>query len=132
MRYSFCKAGDRKAGNAGSGTEWGREPGSNLDIAGEPRRAAYIPGTGLWHRLPWGKRNGAGNWIVPRKPGEPCCVPTSRRKRNGIVNSKGGIVRPERCKGHSSLCFCPIENGVPAIDKARTMAEHRLPEYLLL
>jgi len=48
------------------------------------------------------------------------------------VNSKGGIVRPERCKGHSSLCFCPIENGVPAIDKARTMAEHRLPEYLLL
>ncbi|WP_312906364.1 hypothetical protein [Sphingobacterium multivorum] len=35
MRYSFCKAGDRKAGNAGSGTEWGREPGSNLDIAGE-------------------------------------------------------------------------------------------------
>ncbi len=33
MRYSFCKAGDRKAGNAGSGAEWGREPGSNLDIA---------------------------------------------------------------------------------------------------
>ncbi|WP_286770427.1 hypothetical protein, partial [Sphingobacterium sp. 40-24] len=40
-----------------------------------------------------------------------CCVPTSRGKRNGIVNSKGGIVRPERCKGHSSLCFCPIEDG---------------------
>ncbi|MGJ1415987.1 hypothetical protein ACR784_16165 [Sphingobacterium multivorum] len=34
MRDSFCKTGDRKAGNAGSGTGWGREPGSNLDIAG--------------------------------------------------------------------------------------------------
>ncbi|WP_286778878.1 hypothetical protein [Sphingobacterium sp. UBA3519] len=34
MRDSFCKTGDRKAGKAGSGKEWGREPGSNLDIAG--------------------------------------------------------------------------------------------------
>ena len=72
------------------------------------------------------------NWILPRKPDDPCCVPTSRGKRNGIVNSKGGIVRPERCTEHASLCFCPIEDGVPVFDKARTMAEHRLPEYLLL
>ncbi|WP_289011143.1 hypothetical protein [uncultured Sphingobacterium sp.] len=35
MRDSFCKTGDRKAGKAGSGTEWGREPGLDTGSAGE-------------------------------------------------------------------------------------------------
>ncbi len=35
MRDSFCKTGDRKAGKAGSGTEWGREPGLDTGSAAE-------------------------------------------------------------------------------------------------
>jgi hypothetical protein len=37
VRDSFCKTGDRKAGNAGSGKEWGRKPGFGVDFAGGKR-----------------------------------------------------------------------------------------------
>jgi len=60
VRDSFCKTGDRKAGMADSGAEWGRkvvlawtswEPGLDTGSAGE-----------TW---------GPGNWIVPRTSAEP-------------------------------------------------------------
>ncbi|WP_312742655.1 hypothetical protein [Sphingobacterium multivorum] len=52
MRDSFCKTGDRKAGNAGSGTDWGREPGLDTGPAGETWMILKI---GSYRGHPWNR-----------------------------------------------------------------------------